>query len=232
MYREKKVLGVTLARGGSKSIPRKNIADVNGFPLIFFTIREALNCSLIDDYVVSSDDEDIIKISKDFGAICPFIRPAILSTDTATSADALIHAVQYMEEMTECRYDYVVELMATNPLKTQDDIENCIKLAIDSNHHSAVAVHELSDHHPARIKFIEQGKLKPFYPETPESRRQDLFPRAFIRSGSIYVTERNFLLENRSRYSENDTLAYVIDNDRVVNIDEPIDLEIVREKLK
>lgn len=232
MYRDKKILGITLARGGSKSIPRKNIVDVNGYPLIFYTIREALKCSLLDHYVVSSDDKDIIKISKSFGADCPFIRPARLSTDTATSAEALIHAVKYMEEMNKCRYDYVVELMATNPLKTQTDIDCCIRLAIDNAHHSAVAVHELSDHHPARIKFIEQGKLKPFYPETPESRRQDLTPRAFIRSGSIYVTERDFLLEKKSRYSETDTLAYIMDNERVINIDEPIDLDIVREKLK
>ena len=130
------------------------------------------------------------------------------------------------------KYDYVVELMATNPLKIKEDIVNCIKLAIDANHHSVVAVNELSDHHPSRIKYLENGKLKPFYKEVPESRRQDLSPTAYIRSGSIYVTSCDFLRQQKSRYSEDDTLAYVIPNERVINIDDPIDLEIARQKLK
>ncbi len=232
MYRGKKVLGVTLARGGSKSIPKKNIADVNGQPLIYYTIREALICELIDNYIVSSDDDEIIKVAESFGVSCPFKRPAELSSDTATSADALIHAVDFMEHTYEDRYDYIVELMVTNPLKSQKDIENCICLAVDNEHHSVVAVHELSDHHPARIKFIENGKLKPFYPETPESRRQDLEPKAYIRSGSIYVTSRDFLFKNQSRYSKDNTLAYILPNERVINIDDPVDLEIAREKLR
>ena len=232
MYRGKKVLGVTLARGGSKSIPKKNIADVNGQPLIYYTIREALICELIDNYIVSSDDDEIIKVAEGFGVSCPFKRPAELSSDTATSADALIHAVDFMEHTYEDRYDYIVELMVTNPLKSQNDIENCICLAVDKGHHSVVAVHELSDHHPARIKFIENGKLKPFYPETPESRRQDLEPKAYIRSGSIYVTSRDFLFKNQSRYSKDDTLAYILPDERVINIDDPVDLEIAREKLR
>lgn len=230
MYRGKKILAVTLARGGSKSIPKKNIVDVNGQPLLFYTIREAFKCGLIDDYIISSDSDEIIEVAKTFGAICPFKRPPELSSDTATSADALLHAVNFMEK--SATYDYVVELMVTNPLKTHEDIENCIRLAVDNKHHSVVAVHELSDHHPARIKYLEDGKLKPFYPEIPESRRQDLLPKAYIRSGSIYVTSRDFLVKNKSRYSEDDTLAYILSNDRVINIDDPIDLEIAKEKLK
>lgn len=231
MYKNKRILAVTLARGGSKAIPKKNIIDVNGFPLLYYTIREALKCSILDSYIVSSDNDEIINVAKKLGARCPFKRPAELSSDTARSADALIHALSVMEEY-NAQYDYVVELMATNPLKREEDISNCIKLAIDSNHHSSVAVHELNDHHPARIKYLENGKLKPFYKEVPESRRQDLKPKAYIRSGSIYVTSRDFLLEKKSRYSDNDTLAYILSNDRVINIDEPLDLEIARLRLK
>lgn len=231
MYKDKKILAVTLARGGSKGIPNKNITPINGKPLINYTLEQVKLCNLIDWYIVSTDSNSIKEIVEACGVECPFLRPEHLASDTATSADALIHAVEYLSA-NGMNFDYVVEVMATNPLKNVEDITNCIQLAIDNKADSCVAVNRLYDQHPSRIKYIEDNKLKPFFPEIPETRRQDLKPLAYIRSGSIYVTSVNFLLETRSRYSSDDTYAYVLPDDRVINIDEPRDLDIARIALK
>lgn len=227
MYKGKSILGVTLARGGSKTIPKKNIVEIAGKPLISYTFKEAQKLTMLDDYIVSTDDEEISKVCLEYSVNVPFLRPPELSGDTATSADALIHCVEWFREK-GIKYDYVVELMATNPLKSHSDIEACIKKAIDFDADSCVAVHKLEDHHPARIKYIENGYLKNFYPEVLESRRQDLKPEAYIRSGSIYVTKVDYLLKNGARYSSSDTLAHILPTSRVINIDTPEDLAMAK----
>jgi CMP-N,N'-diacetyllegionaminic acid synthase len=231
MYKNKRILGVTLARGGSKSIPQKNIIDVNGKPLIGYTIYEALKSAYLDDYIVSTDCPKIKNVSERLGASVPFLRPSELSTDAATSADALLHAVNHMEAC-GYQYDYVVELMATNPLKDCSDIDGMIEETIDHDEHSCVAVHRLIEHHPSRIKYIENNYLKPFYPEKPESRRQDLHPPAYIRSGSIYIVSVQFLQTNHTRYSKEQTRAYILADDKICNLDEPADLALLTERLK
>ena len=230
MLHKKKILAITLARGGSKGIPKKNIVEVNGIPLIGYTILEAKKSKYIDEYIVSTDCLEIQKVAKDFGADAPFLRPETLSNDTASSAEALLHAVIYLEKLGR-KYDYVVELMATNPLKIVDDIDQMIEMTVESDESCCVAVHRLIEHHPSRIKYIENGYLQPFYEEIPESRRQDLKPKAYIRSGSIYVTKISFLKKYKARYSANKTRAYVLPDSRVANLDEPNDLKLLEAKL-
>lgn len=230
MFKGKKILAITLARGGSKGIANKNIADINGKPLLRYTTDQVQLSELIDNYIVSTDSPEIKAIAESSGVLCPFLRPAEYSSDASTSADALIHAVEFLEAAGQ-EYDYIVEVMATNPLKIAEDIDQCIKMAIEEKASSCVAVNRLYDQHPARIKFIENGVLKSFYPEVPESRRQDLSPPAYIRSGSIYVVTTEYLKTNKSRYSADETLAYVLPDERVINIDEPNDLQMARIRL-
>lgn len=223
MIEGKKVLAVTLARGGSKSIPKKNITPINNRPLIDFTINEANQSNYIDRYIVSTDDDEIANISLECGAEIPFLRPKDLSNDVATSAAALIHAVESINE----DFDYVIELMATNPLKTKVHIDECIEMLHFKSLDSVVAVKRVLDGHPSRLKYIEDGFLKDFYPEIPESRRQDLTPEAYIRCGSIYAMKKTFLLQSKARYGLN-TGAYIMPDDAVINIDEPMDLMIAK----
>ena len=121
-----RVLAITLARGGSKGIPHKNLIDLCGKPLLQYTIDLAKDCEFIDRYIVSTDDIEIMKYCQSKGVDVPFLRPAYLATDEATSVDALIHAVHFCENQDECKYDYIIELMATNPLKNKDDVEKCL----------------------------------------------------------------------------------------------------------
>ncbi len=220
MFKGKKILAVTLARGGSKSVPKKNIKEICGKPLIGFTIEQALKSRYIDEYLVSTDCQEIASVANEFGAQTPFIRPDEFSTDEASSLSAIQHAIEFMEKKNQIKYDFFIELMCTNPLKNADDIDSVIEKAINYNAESVIAVHQLDDHHPARIKKIVNDKISDFCVEEPnEARRQDLKPLAFIRSGSIYCMRRDFILEKNKRYGGNDSRPYILPPHRAVNID-------------
>lgn len=232
MINGKKVLAVTLARGGSKSVPKKNIYPILGKPLIAYTIEEVLKSSHIDSFIVSTDDTEIATISEEYGARIPFLRPSELAQDTTTSVDALLHAVTSYESLVNEQFDYVVEIMCTNPLKTVHDIDACISKLDSTQADSVVAVMRLFDHHPARIKKIEDDQIIDFVvPEIPESRRQDLVPHAYIRNGSIYALTRQTILDKKSRKG-NVSRPHIMPAERTVNIDEPSDLHLAEYYLK
>lgn len=227
--KEIRILGITLARGGSKSVPRKNIKLIAGVPLIAYTISEALKSKLITRYIVSTDDEEIQQVAIQFGAEAPFLRPSEFSSDNASSVSAMQHAVDWVEKQEGVKYDYIVELMCTNPLKTVEDIDACIEKLILTKADSVIAVHQLEDHHPARIKKIINDKITDFcVREVPESRRQDLKPNAYIRSGSIYALKRDYLMIEGKRYGSDNSRPYILPQERVVNIDTEIDFMIAK----
>lgn len=228
-----KILGITLARGGSKSVPRKNIRPILGVPLIGYTIAEALRSSLLTRYIVSTDDEEIRQVSLKHGADVPFLRPAEYSTDSATSVGALQHAVNWIEQEERVRYDYVVELMCTNPMKTVVDIDSCIGKIISTGADSVIAVHRIEDHHPIRIKKIIDDRIVDFcLSETAETRRQDLKPDAYVRSGSIYCLRRDHLMMDGRRYGSSESRPYILPEERAINVDTEIDFLIAENLLK
>ena len=219
-----RILGLTLARGGSKSVPRKNIKPIAGLPLIGYTIAEALKSKFITRYIVSTDDEEIRQVAIGCGADAPFLRPNEFSTDEASSVSAMQHAVDWVERQEGVEYDYIVELMCTNPMKTVEDIDASIEKLISTKADSVIAVHQLEDHHPARIKKIIDDKITDFcIPEIPESRRQDLKPEAYIRSGSIYALKRDYLMVEGKRYGSDNSRPYILPQERAVNIDTEVD---------
>ena len=228
-----RILGLTLARGGSKSVPRKNIKPIAGLPLIGYTIAEALKSKFITRYIVSTDDEEIRQVAIGCGADAPFLRPNEFSTDEASSVSAMQHAVDWVERQEGVEYDYIVELMCTNPMKTVEDIDASIEKLMSTGADSVIAVHQLEDHHPARIKKIIDDKITDFcIPEIPESRRQDLKPEAYIRSGSIYALKRDYLMVEGKRYGSDNSRPYVLPQERAVNIDTEIDFMLADQAIK
>ena len=219
-----RVIGITLARGGSKGIPKKNLALLNGKPLIEYTFKEALGSKLLDRYILSTDDKEIAEYGMKRGIDVPFIRPSHLASDTATSAEALKHAVEYCEEEEEKKYDLVVELMCTNPFKTALDIDNCIRLFLKNKVDSVIGVSKLEDHHPARIKKLVNGYIRDFAVPENSSRRQDLKPDAYIRNGSIYLISRDKLVKENYRFGGDKSLAYIMKEPSNINIDTKWDL--------
>ena len=221
MINDKKVLAITLARGGSKRVPKKNIADINGKPLIEYTFSEVKKSKYIDTYIVSTDDEEIAKVCEK-NQVLVKMRPPQFAKDTSTSAESLIDCARNFQG-----YDYIVEIMCTNPLKTVEDIDGAINKLDESSADSVVSVVRIWDHHPSRVKYLEGDRMMDFYPEIPESRRQDLTPAAYVRNGSIYATTATSLYENKIRLGL-DTRAYIMPEERTINIDEPIDLQLAR----
>ncbi len=232
MIKSKKILAITLARGGSKSVKLKNIKNINGKPLIYYTIKEALRSKYIDDYIVSTDSKKISYIAKKFGANVPFLRAKKFSTDKSTSQDALNHSLKQYEKIKNIKYDYIVSIMCTNPLKTYKDIDACIKRLHLTKADTVISVKRLYDHHPKRIKKIINGKIKNFVmKENEKERRQDLKPKAYIRNGSIYAISRKTLVNYRSQIGKK-SYAYIMPDNRSINIDEKIDFQLAELMLK
>ena len=222
-----RILGITLARGGSQSVPQKNIRAVLGTPLIAYTIAEAKLSQYLSRYIVSTDSQEIREVALEYGAEVPFLRPKHLASNEASSVAALVHAVDWLEKSEGRRYDYIVELMCTNPMKTANDIDAVIEKLTGTGADSVISVCRVEDHHPARIKKIVNDQIVEFcVPEDPESRRQDLKPDAYVRNGAIYALRRDVLMEQRRRYGTIDSRPYVMPTERSVNVDTLVDLAV------
>lgn len=222
MIDKKKVLAITLARGGSVGIPRKNLALLCGKTLMRHTFDAIFDSAFIDIYYVSTEDYHIKEECRKHD-VAYIDRPGDLANNNSKSSDALLHAVRKVGT----EFDYVVEVMVTNPLKTHEDIDGCIRLLHDTDSDSVVSVVRLYDHHPSRVKYIEDDKMVDFYPEILESRRQDLEPAAYVRNGSIYAMKTDFIIDCKVRYNK-DTRPYIMPQERTINIDEPIDLMVAQ----
>ena len=222
------VLGVTLARGGSKGVPGKHIRDLGGKPVLAWTIETAQACNMLDDYAVSSDSAEILATARYYGAHT-ILRPSGLARDDTPTLPALVHAVHEMER-DGARYDYIVELRATAPFKTADDIDACIRLLDTTGADSVIGVCKLDDHHPARIKQVDaDGYLRdwPGCPEPASGRRQDCKPDAYIRNGSIYAFRRDAIMFKDGKiFGHERSLAYIMPPERSVNIDSELDFKL------
>ena len=226
------ILCIILARSGSKSVKNKNIRKLNNHPLIAYTIKSAIKTNLFKNIIVSTDSKKIKNISKKYGAEVPFLRPKFLSRDNSRAVDALYHALKFCEKKYKTKYDYIVELMSTNPFKNSLDIKKVVRNQIKSKADSVIAVMKLEDHHPIRIKRLVNKKIRNFcLREIPETNRQDLKPAAYIRCGSIYSMRRDMLLK-KIRYGTSNSIAYIMPRKRVVNIDEKLDFEFAEFLMK
>jgi len=219
-----RILGIIPARGGSKGVPKKNIRSFAGKPLIGYTIESALN-SQINEIIVSTDDKLIADISISLGARVPFIRPYDISSDTSSSIDVCIHALHAMENINNFNYDAIMMLQPTAPFRTCEDINASIDiLKRNSSSDSVISVVNVLAHHPARMKYLDNGILidPPFCEVYENQNRQELQPM-YIRNGAIYLTKRNTLI-NRSFKGAN-CMAYIMPEIRSANIDTLQDFE-------
>lgn len=219
-------LGVIPARGASKGIPRKNIRLVAGRPLIAYTIEVAQRSSRLTRTVISTEDEEIAQVARSFGAEVPFRRPPELAADEATSVAVACHALDYAEREESRRYDCLALLEPTSPLRKAEDIDGAIALLEESGVDSVISLCRLEAPHPAKLKIIEGGRTRPFLPELWREglQRQELPPVYFL-NGGIYAVKRDFLVKRQTFWGEN-TLPYLMPEERSVNIDSWLDLRI------
>ncbi len=221
------ILGVILARGGSKGIPKKNIKPILGKPLIAYTIEAGLKSDVFDELIISTDSEEIAEVAKEYGAQVPFMRPEELAGDTVWSRDALKHAVLEAEKIYNKTYDYVIELPCISPLRDENHIRGAFEMLAENKSDSVTSVAQMGDKHPVRMKRIVNGLLKDFTTEFPEgegSRRQDLEP-CYIRNGAIYAMTRDTIVNKFSRHGDS-CRPYIMDDVSSVNIDTMLDFKL------
>ena len=215
-FNSPKILGVIPARGGSKGFPGKNIYPVNGTPLIAFSIEASLRSSLICKTIVSSDDDEILKVSKSYGAET-LKRPYKYATDTANSESVILDALHQLQKVGET-FDIVVLLQPTSPLRTAQDIDSSIHMMIEKKANAVISVTNIGIK-PFKAFFVnKKGYVEGVYNnETPNMRRQDL-PDAFLANGAIYgVSVRSFL--SSQSFIPEKTISYIMDKNVSIDID-------------
>lgn len=219
------VLGIVTARGGSKSIPRKNIKLFAGKPLIAWAIESLKKSGAVDRVIVTTDDEEIASIAKEYGGEIPFMRPAELALDTTPSLPVLQHAVQWLKDNERYEPDYVVLLEPTSPSKRPFHIRDCVSRIIETGADSVISVAEvpgtLNPHW--QIKLTDGDRVELFTGGTMKNvirRRQDL-PKTYFRNSSVYVFKPEFLFTDDPSLYGNDVRAYITESKYAIDIDTP-----------
>jgi len=225
-----RILGVIPSRGGSKTVLKKNIKPLLGKPLVAYTIIEANKSKLLTRTIVSSDSREIIEIAKLYGADVPFIRPKELATDLALAIDVIKHATLEVEKQEGKKYDYIVMLQPTTPLRKTEDIDNAIKKLIETKADSVISVVNVGPMHPMRMKRIVNDRLVDYTTEKVENMPKELLPPIYIRNGAIYAVKRDILINKRS-FKGNECRPYIMAKECSINIDDKIDFQLVELRL-
>ncbi|MDX1641084.1 MAG: acylneuraminate cytidylyltransferase family protein [Balneolaceae bacterium] len=219
------VLGVITARGGSKGIPKKNITDVGGKPLIAYTISAAKESRRLNDCIVSTDSREIADCATEYGMKTEELRPPELATDTAKNEEAVIYEVKKYEQANEVTVDIIVLLQPTTPLRKAEDIDKALDIFLESDSDSLISVYDANFVHPNIMYFMEDGKLTPVLESGKVLKRRQEFKTAYVRNGAIYISARAQVME-RKKFVGKNPAAYVMPYQRSINIDEPFDLEM------
>ena len=220
------------ARGGSKGIPKKNIVDLNGHPLVSYSIIASLNSKRISRTFVSTDSSEIAEISRSFGAEVPFLRPSEFATDKSTDIDFVLHFLNW--SLTELGKvpKYLLNLRPTTPLRDPEVIDQAIdKMINDDNATSLRSVHESVP--PQKMMKFEGPYLTGFFPDDKRVEYYNLprqvFPKAYQPNGYIDIFKSAYVLENKVLYGNN-ILGFV--TDYVDDLDTLQDLKMIRDKMK
>ena len=182
-------LAIIPARGGSKRIPRKNIKAFHGKPLIAYSIETAIQSQLFDKVIVSTDDEEIANVAKEYGAEVPFIRPKELADDFTGTTDVTNHALQWLKNKGEL-FDYVCTIYATAPLLQSKYLKEGFKKLQNSDATNAFSATSMPFPIQRTFKITSNGRCEMFWPENIDKRSQDL-EEAYQDAGQFYWTKSN-----------------------------------------
>ena len=185
----KKAVAIIPARGGSKRIPRKNIKDFFGKPLIAYSIEVALKSKLFDKVIVSTDDEEIAKIAVEYGAVVPFLRPKELSDDFTGTGAVVNHALEYLKEQGEV-HDFVCTIYATAPFLDEKYLIEGFEKLKNSNAKNAFSCTSMPFPIQRTFKITQNERCEMFWPENFHTRSQDL-EEAYQDAGQFYWTNLN-----------------------------------------
>lgn len=215
------ILFLITARGGSKGVPRKNIREIAGLPLIAYKIIAAQKCGYPGRIIVSTDDNEIAEIAKRYGAEVPFMRPDYLASDTASSMDVVEHAVSWLDENDEKTYDYICLLEPSSPFATPRDLHDALKTIIDNDADTLLGMKEVDVSRRFIWELDDRGGLSNFFEAIygeKKVRRQDQKPE-YTMNGCMYIARMSYFRENKIFHSVN-SLPYIMPAERSTEIDD------------
>jgi CMP-N,N'-diacetyllegionaminic acid synthase len=207
------------ARGGSKSIPLKNIKELNGRPLIDYSIKYSLACSLVNQTIVSTDSSQIAEIAESCGALVPFLRPENLAQDLTPDFPVILHALKSLEKIFGKQIDLIIILRPTSPLRPPGLIEKAIKLMNDNPDACSLRSVAKSSEHPFRQWKLKDGFMIGYESKINEAYnkpRQEL-PNVYFQTGDLDIVRRETLLNGS--VTGNNILPLVISHEEMVDID-------------
>ena len=229
-----KILTIIPARGGSKGIKLKNLSKINDKPLVAFSIEHSLESKLINRTIVSTDNEEIAKVSEEYGAEIPILRSKELAGDRILDLPVFEHMLTYLKEEENYEPEIVVHLRPTSPYRKAEWVDSAIKLLIENT--SADSVRSVSEpsQHPYRVFEIKNKYLHPLmnerHPEPYLLRRQDL-PKMYYYNCVIDVTKPSTIFNKKSMTGDK-MLPYIMKREDSIDIDTPMDLEFAKVFLK
>ena len=215
-------LGLIPARGGSKGIPRKNLVLLAGKPLIQYTIDAALNCRSLDRVILSTDDEEIAEYGRQSGLEVPFIRPAELATDEASTRVVQRHALQWCEADEGEFPEALITLQPTSPLRTNHHIDEAVQRFQEEQADSVLGVTPVRDHPYEVVGFSRGAMIRAMDRPAHVVRRQE-YPPFYKINGAIYITRSSFLIDQDAGYGGR-VFEYEMGWDESVDIDSLDDL--------
>jgi CMP-N,N'-diacetyllegionaminic acid synthase len=232
MYKGKTFLGIIPARAGSKGLPGKNIKSLCGKPLIAWSIEAGNNSKYLDEVMVTTDGVEIAEIAKKYGANVPFLRPKELADDTTSSFEVIKHTIDFYKNQLNKKFDYIVLLEPTSPLRESSDIDKAIEMLLNSKADSIVGICKTESQNPAflvlkdsnnYIRGYENNKIKVL-------RRQEI-KDVFFLEGSVYISKTDVYLKKKTFYHEN-TIGYEVPKYKSLEIDDIYDFIMVEAIMK
>ncbi|GIU70250.1 MAG: hypothetical protein KatS3mg002_1486 [Candidatus Woesearchaeota archaeon] len=227
MYKEKTILAIIPARGGSKRLPRKNILPLAGKPLIAWTIEAGLGSKYLDEVVVTSDSDKILEIANNY-KVHIIKRPPELATDTASTIEVVEHVLSSIDK----KFDFIVLLQPTSPLRTAKHIDEAIELLFEKNADAVISVCEV-DHSPLWCNTLpEDLNMSNFLPKDVKGKRSQDLPKFYRLNGAIYICKTDKFLEEKTFFLNKNIYAYIMDRKYSIDIDEEIDFKLAKVLIK
>ena len=229
--RDLKVLAIIPARGGSISIPSKNIQKLGKLPLVAHTIESAKNSKQINRIIVSTDNKKISKIAEKYGAEVPFLRPKKFSRDSSSTLDVVKHAIQFLQKVENYTPDIITILLPTTPFRPPNLIDKSVKLLKNTNATSVVSVLKIKTH-PFKAFLLKNEFLKPFKHDYRKYYQRQKLPAFYHTTGAVYTFWFKTLKKYGHYYGPRMKPLISYNDEMNVNIDYPFDFFTAEMTLK
>ena len=213
------ILGVIVARGGSKEIPRKNLLKLKGKTLVEIAIQSAKKSKLLSKVIFSTEDKEIYKIAKKAGAYLPFIRPKKLADDSSSVTSVIKHSIEWLEKNKNWNVDIIVILQPTTPFRKAKHIDGVIRLLLKSKSQAAMSITDPAYPPHWMVQMDKNHKLKTIIKGGNKYKRRQEIPKSYQPAGLVYEMTKSFLYRIKGVLPTGDTRGYYVTSDESINID-------------